>query len=72
MFYTLASEAGIDLPIVYMCGYGQIPILVRLSSDLLLLWLRCRPAAAALTGLLAWGLPYTAGATITRKKKKKK
>ena len=34
----------------------------RHGSDLVLLWLWCRQAAVALTGPLAWGPPYAAGA----------
>ena len=36
------------------------------------LWLRCRPEAAAPIQRLAWELPYAAGATVKRKKKKKR
>ena len=35
--------------------------------DLLLLWLRCRPAAAALIRPLAWEPPYAMGAALERK-----
>ena len=49
----------------------------RCSSDPLLLWLRCRPAATAPIRLLAWESPYAVGAAQeiakkTKKKKKKK
>ena len=44
----------------------------RRSWDLALLWLWCRPAAAAPIQPLAWELPYAAGATLKSKKKKKK
>jgi len=37
-----------------------------------LLWLRCRPAAAAPIQPLGWELPYAAGAALKRKKKNKK
>ena len=49
------------------CGVG-----CRLSSDPAFLWLWYRPAAVALIGLLAWELPYGAGAALKKKKKKKK
>ena len=49
------------------CGVGR-----RCGSDLVLLWLWCRPAAAAPTSPLAWELPHTAGAALTSQKKKKK
>ena len=39
-------------------------------SDLALLWLWCRPAAAAPIQPLAWELPYDTGASLKRKKKK--
>ena len=42
----------------------------RYSSDLALLWLWCRLAAAAVIRPLAWELPYAAGAALKRKKKK--
>ena len=48
------------------CGVG-----LRRSSDPALLWLWCRLAAAAPIGPLAWDLPYAAGATLKRQKKKK-
>ena len=41
------------------------------SSDLALLWLWCRPLAAALIQLLAWELPYVAGVGLKKKKKDK-
>ena len=44
----------------------------RHSSDPSLLWLWYRPAAVALSRLLAWELPYVAGATLKSKKTKKK
>ena len=50
---------------------GLIPGLTHLVKDLLLLWLWCRPAATALIRPLAWELPYAAGATLKRKRKKK-
>ena len=48
------------------CGVGR-----SLSLDLALLWLRCRPAAVALIGPLAWAPPYAEGAALQRKKKSK-
>ena len=47
------------------CSVGR-----RCGSDLVSLWLWCRPAAAAPTGPLAWELPYAAGAALKRKKEK--
>ena len=43
----------------------------RGGSDPALLWLWCRPAAAALIQPLAWELPYAVGVALKRKKKKK-
>ena len=43
----------------YRCRYG---------SDLVLLWLWCRPPAAALIGSLAQELPYATGVALKRKK----
>ena len=39
------------------------------SLDLVLLWLWCRLAAAALIQPLAWEFPYAAGVIVKRKKK---
>ena len=38
--------------------------LAQWLKDLALLWLRCRPAAAALNRPLAWEPPYAAGTTL--------
>lgn len=43
----------------------------RCGSDLVLLWLWCQPAAAALIQPLAWKFPYAAGIDLRKKKKKK-
>ena len=48
-------------------GVGQ-----RLGSDPVLLWLCCRPAAAALIQPLPWEFPYATGLALKSKKKKKK
>ena len=42
------------------------------SSDPVLLWLCCRPAATAPIWPLAWGPPYAANGALKSKKKKKK
>ena len=44
----------------------------RCGSDLVLLWLWCRPAAVAPIQPLAWDLPYAAPVALKIKKKKKK
>ena len=49
------------------CGVGR-----RCGSDLELLWLWRRLAAASLTRPLAWELSYVSGAALKRKKEKKK
>ena len=46
------------------CGVGH-----RWGWDPELLWLWCRPAAIALTALLAWEPPYAMGAVLKKKKK---
>ena len=43
----------------------------RRGSDLVLLWLWCRPAAVAPIRPLAWEPPCAAGATLKKKKKKR-
>ena len=50
---------------------GSIPGLDRRVMDSALLWLWCRPAAAALIQPLAWELLYAAGAALKRQKKRK-
>ena len=49
------------------CGVGH-----RHGSDLMLLWLWCRPTAIALTGPLAWEPPYAVSAALKRQKQKQK
>ena len=48
------------------CGVGG-----RRGLDPALLWLWCRPAAAAPIRPLAWESPYTTGAALKKDKKKK-
>ena len=48
------------------CGVGR-----GCSLDPALLWLWCRPAAAAPIRPLAWEPPYAAGAALKRQKTKK-
>ena len=55
----------------------SIPGFTQWVKDLALLWLWCRPAAAAPIQPLAWEPPYAAGAaqeiaTTTKRQKKKK
>ena len=49
------------------CGVGH-----RRSSDLVLLWLWCRPAAATPIRPLAWEPLYATGAALERQKETKK
>ena len=49
------------------CSVGR-----KCGSDLVLLWLSHRLAAAVPIQPLAWELPYAAGAALKRKKKKSK
>ena len=58
-------------------GYGSgmatnWGISCRCGVDLALLWLWCRPAAAAPIWPLTWEPPYAAGAALKRQKTKKK
>ena len=48
------------------CGVGR-----RCGSDLVLLWLWCRPAAVAPIRPLAWEPSCAAGSALKRRKKKK-
>ena len=63
----LAPFSGLRMRHCYKLCLGH-----RCSSDPLLLWLWCRPAAAALIWFLDWKLPYAVDAAIKKKKKKKK
>ena len=45
---------------------GSIPGPIQWVKDPALLWLWCRPAAAALIGPLAWKLPYAMGVALKR------
>ena len=56
----LGSSGAVSCSVGHRCG-----------SHLALLWLWCRPAAAAPFGPLAWELPYAAGAALKKIKKKK-
>ena len=58
-------SVGSGSSVATSCDRGR-----RGGSDLALLWLWCRWAAAAQTRPLAWELPYAAGATVKRKRKK--
>ena len=44
----------------------------RSGSDLALLWLWCRPAAAVQIQFLAWELPFAIGAALKRQKEKER
>ena len=56
-----------DLALPVSCGVGR-----RCGSNLALLWLWCRPAAATPVGPLAWEPPYATGAALEKAKKTKK
>ena len=49
------------------CGVGR-----RQGLDPVLLWLWCRPAAAAPIGPLAWELPYAVGAALKKQKRRRR
>ena len=58
-FYPWPLSVGQDSSFAMRCGVGY-----RCSSDLVLLWLWRKPAAAALIRPLAWELPYAEGAAL--------
>ena len=64
---SLASLSGLRIQHCHSCGVGH-----RHCSDLALLWLRCRPAAAAPIRPLAWEPPYAECAALKGQKTKKK
>ena len=49
------------------CAVGH-----RHGCDLAVLWLRCRQAAVASIGPLAWEPPYAMGAALKKRKEKKR
>ena len=55
--------SGLRIRVAVSCGVGH-----RHSLDPLLLWLWCRPTAAALIQLLAWEPPCAVGAALKNKK----
>ena len=61
--WSLASFSGLRMQCCCKLQHS------RCSSDLALLWLWCRPAAAALIQPLAQELPYATGAALVKKKK---
>ena len=60
----MASLRGLRIHVALSCGVGGIQ-----GSDLALLWLWLRLAAAAPIRLLAWEPPYAAGAAVEKTKK---
>ena len=66
--WSLTSLSGLKVQLLLkVCGVD-----CRNTSDLLLLWLWCRPEAVALIQPPDWELHYAAGVAIKKKKKKKK
>ena len=51
---------------------GSTPGLTQWVKDPVLLWLWCRPAAAALIRPLGWELPYALGAALKKTTTNKK
>ena len=60
---SLSSLSGLS---AMRCG-----VLRRHGLDPKLLWLWCRPSAAALIQSLAWELPYAKGLALKKKRKKR-
>ena len=61
--HSVGGESGVAVN----CGIGR-----RCGLDPVLLWLWCRPAAAAPIRCLTWELPYAAGMALKKKAKKPK
>ena len=51
---------------------GSIPGLALWVEDLVLLWLWCRPEAAALIPSLTWKLPFATGVALKKERKKER
>ena len=66
MFDPWSCSVGQGSGTAISCGVGR-----SLSSDLVLLWLWCRPAATTLILTLVRELPCVTGAVLKRQKKKK-
>ena len=64
---SLASLSELRIQHCYELQCGQ-----RRGSDPVLLWLWCRPAAAAPIQPLAWKHPYATGVDLKGRKKKRK
>ena len=62
---SLALLSGLRIQHCHSCGVS-----CRHSLDPVLLWLWSRPAATALIPLLAWEIPYAAGAALKKRQKK--
>ena len=62
---SLASLSGSGSSTAMSCGIGH-----RHSKDLVLLWLQCKPAVAALIQSLAQELPYAIDRALKSKNKK--
>ena len=75
------NKVFLGVPVVAQCftdltsiheDAGLISGLPQWVKDLVLLWLWCRPAAAAPVWSLVWDHPYAAGAVLKKKKEKRK
>ena len=62
--WSLASLSGLRPSVDGSCGVGR-----RCGLDPMLLWMWCRPAAAAPIQCLAWETPYAKGTEKAKKKK---
>ena len=65
--WSLASFSGLRIQCCMSCGVGY-----RDGSDPMLLWLCCRPAAAAPIQPLSQELTYSLDTALKRQAKKKK
>ena len=70
IFWSSHRGSAVRIPMSIHENVDSISSLAQWVKNLLLLWLWCRLAAAALIRPLAWELPYAMSGALKRQKKK--